>query len=97
MKIVLFNDDKKVIMVQENVENPIQMGTRDVVWGDGGIHGIDTNYVILPDEVNFEDVSDEVIQAQFEAQKNWKSERDLLREELAATQAVLNDFLLGGL
>jgi hypothetical protein len=99
MKIIIFDDEKNVKFVQEGIDQPITKGRSEVAWAGGGIAGI-TNYVILEDEMNFEDMTDEDIQNHFAEQEGYvppENEMTLLKDELAMTQSVLNDFLLGGM
>lgn len=100
MKIVMFTDNRAILSVIENVTNAQPRGKNEVIFDQGQIFGLsDRNYCILEDDQNFEDLTEEQIQQLLQAQEGTEpvSETDQLRGELAATQAVLNDILLGGM
>lgn len=73
MKIIFYEDDtKKVKEVLEKVENPIPYGLDEIRWKDGGHSLFSSNYVIVNDDVNFEDITEEEFLRQFKEQAKFE-------------------------
>ena len=63
MKIVLYNDNKEIQGVYENIVDPIVTG-KNIKWKSGYLGGIIPNFIIVEDDIELSDVfdlSDEII------------------------------------
>lgn len=77
MKLVLFNDENRVLDIQEGMQQ-VTTGENEVSWQDGAIKGIKTNFVVLADEVEVGDVVTEDVLSK-DMKHNLKK-RDLEKE-----------------
>jgi hypothetical protein len=72
VKIIFFNEDRKVTDTLEKVINPVFYGINEIRWEDGGASLFPDNYLILEDEVNFEDVTEEEFLRQYKEQAKFE-------------------------
>lgn len=77
MKIVFFNDTRQVISVLEKVINPTPYGINEVRWQDGGYSFLQNNYLILEDDIIFEEVLEEEFLRQFKEQAKFDLAKEL--------------------
>jgi hypothetical protein len=83
MKIIFFNDEKYVTETLENVDNPMFYGINEVRWNEGGASFFTDNYLILEDDVKFEDVTDEEFLRQYKEQAKFELAKVLERDRVS--------------
>lgn len=82
MKLVLFNDDRQVLGIQEGLDK-VTTDVNEVTWQGGAIKGIKTNFIVLPDEIEVgetinQDVIDQDVKGNFR-KKNLVEENEELK------------------
>jgi hypothetical protein len=84
MKIVYFNNEKRLLRALEKVENPVFYGLHEIRWNNGGdAISEDTEfYLILEDDVEFESVTEEEFLRQFKEQAKFELAKILERNKL---------------
>jgi hypothetical protein len=102
MKLILFQDDKKVHDVIENVENPVVSG-KSVRWLEGSIIDITPNFIIVDDEVDLIDLeylTEEILSSdksgefhEVDEMADLKAENERLKNELLSVSSDLQGFM----
>jgi hypothetical protein len=60
MKLILYDDNFKVIDLVEGIKKPFVNGN-NVTWEDGSLSGINLPFLLLEDEVTVETVTKEIL------------------------------------
>jgi hypothetical protein len=68
MKIIFFNNDKKIINEIEHLKDVKNYGFHEVVWKNGGYADFGERYIILEDNEQFEHLSKEKFIQQYKEQ-----------------------------
>jgi hypothetical protein len=82
MKIIFFNNNKQVTNELRMIHNPMSYGFNEVMWDNGGYADITERYVIVDEEVIFEDVSDEEFLKQYKEQAKVEIAKQLERNRV---------------
>jgi hypothetical protein len=84
MKIVYFNNERRLLRTLEKVENPLIYGLHEIRWNNGGdaISEDIEFYLILEDNVEFESVTEEEFLRQFKEQAKFELAKRLERNKL---------------
>lgn len=71
MKIVFFNNERELIEILEDVNNPQPYGLDEVTWEGGGYSFLENNYLILEDTVDFSTITEDIFVTQFKEQAKF--------------------------
>jgi hypothetical protein len=97
MKLILFNDNKKVVEILEFLKDVKSYGLDEVTWHLGGMGEIKDNYVIVADEINFADVTDAEILIQYKEQVIYSMAKEIEKHRVdfmvfGTLTNAMNDF-----
>ncbi|TYS68058.1 hypothetical protein FZC76_09885 [Sutcliffiella horikoshii] len=93
MKLVLYNNENKVLDVYKNISK-VEAGTDEVTWNDGAVKGIKANFIVLPDEVEIGETIDQSIIDLDEKTKLQKKNLIQENEELKGRVKSLEETVL---
>ena len=98
MKIVIYNADKSVVDVIENVVNPV-VSDNNVEWEGGSLSGINLPFLLVDDDAEVDEVTDETIaldKKSEHAKVDLAKENADLKSQLELLQSAVDDIILGG-
>ena len=99
MKIVIYNDDKKAVDVIHGVTNP-SVNDNNVEWEGGSLSGINLPFLLLDDDADVEEVTDETIaldKKSAHVKVDLAKENADLKSQLELLQSAVDDLILGGM
>jgi hypothetical protein len=92
VKVIIFDEEKKVIETFENIKSPVVDGN-NVFWEDGSLGGINLPFLLLEDDIQVNElVTDEVMS---QDKKTQFPKVDLKSRLEAAEMAIISlmDFM----
>ena len=99
MKLIIYGHDNAVIDVIEGVSNPIIDGN-NVTWEGGSLSGINFPFLLLDDDADVEEVTDETIaldKKSAHVKVDLAKENADLKSQLELLQSAVDDLILGGM
>jgi len=82
MKIVFFNNDKKIVNKIENLKDVKNYGFHEVIWKNGGYADFGERYIILEDDEQFEHLSKEKFIQQYKEQAIVEMAKEIERNRV---------------
>jgi hypothetical protein len=84
MKIIYFNNERKVLRTLEHVLNPVFYGLHEIRWDDGGDALSEDNefYLIVEDDVDFKTIAEEEFVRQYKEQAKFELVKRLERNRM---------------
>lgn len=82
MKLIIFNDEHEIIDELKDLQDPEIYGRDEIRWVNGGVSGINHNYVIVEDDQNLEDLNEDEILEQYKFQNKMELAREFDRNRV---------------
>jgi hypothetical protein len=82
MKLIFFNNERKVTNEINMIINPLAYGFNEIMWDNGGYADFSDRYVIVDENVRFENVSEEEIFKQYKNQAKIEIAKQLEKNRI---------------